>query len=98
MGFGKAKFAIAGLLIVAAVVYLIVSSTGSMAHYFLTVEELQAMAKEVVGRNVAVSGAVLGNTILRGQLGKDGRFHADELLLNCPTRYEEDVPGQIEEP
>ena len=162
MGFGKAKFAVAGLLIAAAVVYLIVSSTGSTAHYFLTVEELGAMGREAVGRNVTVSGAVLGDTIVydssvprvtftivqvpgdpdeveragglaavlhaavsdpdaprleivyedvkpdllqneaqaivRGQLGEDGRFYADDLLLKCPTRYEEDIPAQVEEP
>jgi len=34
--------------------------------------------------------------IVRGQLGEDGRFYADEVLLKCPTRYEEDVPGQTE--
>jgi cytochrome c-type biogenesis protein CcmE len=158
----NAKFVVAGLLIAAAVVYLIVSNTSSTAHYFLTVEELQATGAETVGRNVTVSGAVLGDTIvydssvprvtftivqvpadpkeveragglatvlheavsdpdaprleivyddvkpdllqheaqaiLRGQLGEDGRFYADELLLKCPTRYEEDVPGQVEAP
>lgn len=159
---GNTKFVIAGLLIVAAVAYLIVSSTGSTAHFFLTIEELGAMGDEAVGRNITVSGAVLGDTIaydpaiprvtftivqvpadpkeveqagglatvlhravndanaprlgivyedvkpdllrheaqaiLRGQLGEDDRFYADELLLKCPTRYEEDVPGQVEEP
>ncbi|HIE38538.1 MAG TPA: cytochrome c maturation protein CcmE [Anaerolineales bacterium] len=157
---GKAKFVIAGLLIVAAVVYLIVTSTGSTARYFLTIEELEAMGDEAMGRSITVSGAVLGDTIiydpsrprvtftivqvpgdpeeveragglaavlhaavndpgaprlevvyddvkpdllqheaqaiLRGQLGEDGRFYADEVLLKCPTRYEEDVPGQVE--
>ena len=34
--------------------------------------------------------------ILTGQLGEDGIFHADELLLKCPTRYEEAVPNQVE--
>ena len=32
--------------------------------------------------------------ILSGMLGEDGLFYADELLLKCPTRYEEVVPGQ----
>jgi cytochrome c-type biogenesis protein CcmE len=32
--------------------------------------------------------------IVTGQLGEDGVFYADELLLKCPTRYEEQVPGQ----
>jgi len=152
---GKTKFVVAGLLIVAAVAYLIVSNTGGTAHYFLTIEELHAMGDEITGRNITVSGAVLGDTIvydssvprvtftvvqvpgdpqeveragglaavlhaavgdpnaprlevvyedvkpdllqneaqaiMRGQLGEDGRFYADEVLLKCPTRYEEDA-------
>ena len=32
--------------------------------------------------------------IVTGQLGEDGIFHADELLLKCPTKYEEAVPEQ----
>jgi cytochrome c-type biogenesis protein CcmE len=35
--------------------------------------------------------------ILTGRVGPDGVFHADELLLKCPTRYEEEVPLQVEE-
>ncbi|HDQ74190.1 MAG TPA: cytochrome c maturation protein CcmE [Chloroflexi bacterium] len=151
---GQMKFIGAGFLILAAVAYLIVSSTGSTAHFFLTIEELLAMGDEVVGRNVTVSGAVLGHTIvydpskprvtfsvaqvpgdpqevkragglavvlrnavndpnaprldvvyddvkpdllqhesqaiMRGQIGADGLFYAEEVLLKCPTRYEEE--------
>ena len=158
---GNAKFIAAGLLIVAAVVYLIVTSTGSTAHYFLTIEEVRAMGGEAADRRLTISGAVLGETItyapskpqvtftvvqmpgdpreverggglakvlrdavnnpdapqmdvvyndvkpdllqhesqaiIRGQLGDDGRFYADEVLLKCPTRYEEGVPGQAGE-
>ena len=32
--------------------------------------------------------------IMTGYLGEDGVFHADELLLKCPTKYEEAVPEQ----
>jgi cytochrome c-type biogenesis protein CcmE len=32
--------------------------------------------------------------IMTGYLGADGVFHADELLLKCPTKYEEAVPEQ----
>ncbi|GJQ51965.1 MAG: cytochrome c maturation protein CcmE [Anaerolineaceae bacterium] len=32
--------------------------------------------------------------IVTGSLGEDGIFHADELLLKCPTRYEEAIPQQ----
>jgi len=32
--------------------------------------------------------------IMTGHVSADGVFHADELLLKCPTRYEEAVPDQ----
>ncbi len=32
--------------------------------------------------------------ILSGKLGADGVFYASELLLKCPSRYEESVPEQ----
>jgi cytochrome c-type biogenesis protein CcmE len=32
--------------------------------------------------------------IMTGHIGQDGVFYAEELLLKCPTRYEEAVPEQ----
>jgi len=32
--------------------------------------------------------------IMTGRMGEDGIFYAEELLLKCPTRYEEAVPEQ----
>ena len=32
--------------------------------------------------------------IVTGHIDADGIFHADELLLKCPTKYEEAVPEQ----
>ena len=32
--------------------------------------------------------------IMTGHMGEDGVFYADELLLKCPTKYEEAVPEQ----
>ena len=34
--------------------------------------------------------------IMTGRLGDDGTFYADELLLKCPTKYEDAVPEQVE--
>ena len=61
----KTKFIIGGLLIVAAIIYLIASSTSKNAQYFLTVEETlqKSAAGELDGRNLRVSGAVIGDTI-----------------------------------
>lgn len=154
----KPKFLLGFLLIMAAVVYLIVSSTKASAEYFMTVDELKAEGSSAVNKSVRLSGAVLGDTIqydantltltfevaqvsgdnneieaqgglaevlhqavidpsrqrvkvvyigvkpdllrgeaqaiMTGKLSEDGVFHADELLLKCPTRYEEAVPEQ----
>lgn len=35
--------------------------------------------------------------IVTGRMGEDGVFHAEELLLKCPTRYEEEIPVQSSE-
>lgn len=157
---GRAKFVIGGLLIVAAIIYLIVTSTQASAQYFLTVDELSERSAGELTREVRVSGAVLGDTIkydpetltlrfevahvpgdnseieaqgglaevlhqavidpsrkrlevsyigvkpdllrneaqaiMTGKLGEDGVFHADELLLKCPTKYDDAVPDQVE--
>ncbi len=154
----RIKFWIGGLLIISAIVYLIVSSTQANAQYFLTVEELQAKGDQMIGHDVRVSGAVIGDTIqydpqslkltfevanvpgdnkvieeqgglaavlhaavndanqprlkvvyndvkpdllkneaqaiMTGKLGNDGVFYAQELLLKCPTKYEEALPQQ----
>ncbi len=57
------KFIIGGVIIAAALLYLLISSTVSGSQYFLTVEELQAQKAEFVGKNVRMSGSVLGDTI-----------------------------------
>lgn len=156
---GRTKFIVGGLLIVAAIVYLIYSSTAASAQYFLTVDEVAMKGAEVSGRDLRVSGAVIGDTIeydpqtltlkftvahipgdnaeieaqgglalvlhdavvnpgntmqvihngpmpdllqneaqaiMTGHLGEDGVFYADELLLKCPTKYEEALPDQSE--
>ncbi len=66
---GKLKFIIGGVLIVAAIVYLIVSSTAANAQFFLTIDELMAQKSSLmntqtgVTREVRISGAVVGSTI-----------------------------------
>ncbi len=156
----RTKFILGGLLILAAVVYLIVSSTQASAEYFMTVDEVKAKGAQAVGQSLRLSGAVMGDTIkydsatltltfdiahvsgdnaeieaqgglakvlsdavndptrqhvsvvyigpkpdllrgeaqaiLTGKLDSDGVFHADELLLKCPTKYKQAVPDQAE--
>jgi cytochrome c-type biogenesis protein CcmE len=160
MAMQKSKFILGGLLILAAVVYLIVSSTQASAEYFMTVDELKSEGSGAIGKSLRASGAIIGDTIqydpktltlefevahvpgdnadieaqgglafvlhqavtdpsrqrikvvyvgpkpdllrdeaqaiMTGHLGEDGIFYADELLLKCPTKYEEAVPEQAE--
>ena len=136
----RAKFIIGGVIVAAAVVYLIASSISSSAQYYLTVKELQEKEQTMAGRNVRVSGFVVGDSIAynpqasnlsfdivdshdelsstfkvrtlkivytgpkpdllqheaqaiaEGKLNSDGTFAADNLLLKCPTRYEDQLP------
>ena len=59
----RIKFLIGGLVIAAAVVFLIASATHDTAQYFMTVDELNAKGASVVDKNLTVSGAVIGDTI-----------------------------------
>jgi len=154
----RTKFILGGVLILAAVIYLIATSTQASAEYFMTVDEVKAEGAGAVGKSLRLSGAVVGDTIqydpqtltltfdvahvsgdndeieaqgglaevlhqavidptrqrvtavyvgpkpdllrneaqaiMTGKLGEDGIFYAEELLLKCPTRYEEAVPEQ----
>jgi cytochrome c-type biogenesis protein CcmE len=148
----RLKFMVGGVVLLAAVVYLVIAGMSNNTQYFMTVDELLG-DPSYVGKTVRISGAVLGETIqyqmeplaidfviasipketsdlartlheatlnpnaqrltihienqvkpdlleneaqaiLTGHLGEDGIFYATELLLKCPSRYEEDVPDQ----
>lgn len=59
------KFIIGGVIIVAAIVYLMVSSLQANVQYFLTVDEVVEKQQDgdLDGRNIRISGAVLGDSI-----------------------------------
>jgi len=65
----RAKFIIGGLLIIAAILYLIISSTRASAQYFLTIEEVKNEGAQVVGRQLRISGAVIGETFVEKSTG-----------------------------
>ena len=59
------KFIIGGVIIVGAIIFLMVSSLQANVQYFLTVDEVKEKQQEgdLDGRNIRVSGAVLGESI-----------------------------------
>jgi cytochrome c-type biogenesis protein CcmE len=81
----RMKFVLGGTLIVAAILFLIVSSTMNTAQYFLTVEELYAMGDEAIGREMKVEGVVDGATI---------EFDANTLTLRFSVVH---IPGDLDE-
>lgn len=66
------KFIVGGIVIVAVIAYLIVSSIGGSTAYYLTVAELQGKGPAAVGQKVRVSGIVDGPTI---------QYDAQNLIL-----------------
>jgi len=60
------KFIIGGVIIVGALIFLIVTSLSANVQYFLSVDEVveKGFAGELSDRNIRVSGAVLGDTII----------------------------------
>jgi cytochrome c-type biogenesis protein CcmE len=60
---GRIKFIIGGLLIVAAIVFLIISSTKANALYYYTIDELLSRGPDMVDQPVRILGAVIGDSI-----------------------------------
>ncbi len=69
----RVKFMIGGLVIAAAVFYLIYTGVQSNAAYFLTVDELYAKGTAIHNRTVRISGEVDATTI---------DFNNRDLILN----------------
>ncbi len=69
------KFIIGGVVIVGSIIYLLISSLTANVQYFLTVDEVVTKSKagELDGRNIRVSGAVVGDSI---------QYDIDSLELN----------------
>lgn len=81
----KPKFLVGGLLILAAIVYMIVTATQSNRQYFYTIQEIQNKGIAIVGENVRVSGAVIGDSI---------QYDAEKLELRFTVA---NVPGDQKE-
>ena len=82
---GNRKYLIGTGLILLAVVYLAVTATSSSAQYYLTVDELLARKTEMVGRQVRLSGAVIGDTI---------QYDPENLVVRFTIAH---VPGDLDE-
>ncbi|NUQ37360.1 MAG: cytochrome c maturation protein CcmE [Caldilineales bacterium] len=69
----KIKFLVGGVLIVAAILYLIVTSISATGAYYMSVSELNSQGAEIVGRKVRVSGPIVPES---------EQWDAPNLMLN----------------
>ncbi|MGJ3240230.1 MAG: cytochrome c maturation protein CcmE [Anaerolineae bacterium] len=78
------QFLLAGLLILGAIVYLVVTSTVNGARFFITVDEVVA-STDYVGQSVRLTGAVLGDTIEYDSASGDLTF----TIAHIPQEFED---------
>ena len=80
----RIKFVVAGVLILVAVLYLLVSGTLQGARYFITVREVLD-DQSYLGRTVRISGAVDGESIEYDSEKAIIRF----TIVNIPKAYDD---------
>ena len=73
------KTIIAVLVIAIALIALLIATTRSSTQYFLTVSELQSGETDMTGRNVRMSGVVLGDTIVYDPQTLDLTFEVAQI-------------------
>ncbi len=73
------KTTIAVLVIAVALIALLIATTQSSTQYFLTVSELQGGETDLTGRNVRMSGVVLGDTIVYDPQTLDLTFEVAQI-------------------
>jgi cytochrome c-type biogenesis protein CcmE len=135
----KIKFIGGGVVIVALIGYLIVSSISNAGAYYREVGEVKAQNSQLQGKSLRVSGNIVtesvqydaptlsldfkisdpkdvnqqlavhfhgiqpdqitregASAIVEGTLGTNGAVEANNLLLKCPSRYEEYEEVKVE--
>ena len=73
------KTLVAVLVIAVALIALLIATTRSSTQYFLTVSELQSGETDMTGRNVRMSGVVLGDTIVYDPQTLDLTFEVAQI-------------------
>ena len=87
-------FIIAGLAIVAAVVYLVVANTGTSAEYYMTIHELQTCSS-CAGQSVRVAGFVSPAGVTQVNGAQAIKFDITDNTLNMPVVYKGVVPDTV---
>jgi cytochrome c-type biogenesis protein CcmE len=134
---GAVKLFAGGLVIIAAIAYVTMSSFQANAVYYYTIGEFATQQSHLVGQSIRVSGpldqssiqldqktlelkfnikendtvlpvvyrGVVPDTlktgesvVAEGHLDSNGVFQADNILVKCPSKYEEEQAGTASKP
>lgn len=87
-------FVIAGLAIVAAVIYLVVANTGTSAEYYMTIHELQTCSS-CAGQSVRVAGFVSKSGVTQINSAEAIKFDITDNTLAMPVVYNGVVPDTV---
>lgn len=84
----RTKFIIGGLLMAAAIIFLIYNALSGSTQLYVTVDEYYAQQNKLVGRDLRVSGWVIGDTIQYTQI--------DDMTSRLEFQIVDDLsnPGQ----
>ncbi len=64
----RLKFVIGGVLMAAAVIFLVVNAISGNTQLYVTVDEYYSQQSEIAGRDLRISGWVIGDSILYTQI------------------------------
>lgn len=87
----RISFLIAGIAILGAIIYLVVSNTQASAVYYMTVSELQS-CKTCVTQDVRVAGVVEAGSIVRNDAQQTISFVITQGSQKMPVTYTGVVP------
>jgi cytochrome c-type biogenesis protein CcmE len=93
----RLRFVIAGLLMVAALAYMIYSAVAANSEYYLTVSEAYAMGEEARKSQIKVGGTVVAGSIAWDRGSSTVKFNiVDEVNASMPVSYSGIVPDAFQ--
>ncbi len=85
-GNGRLKFVVGGVVLVAAIVFLVINAMSGNTQLYKTVDEFYAEQDRLVGRDLRVAGQVVGDSVVFTQID------------TTTSRLEFDIVDNIENP
>jgi cytochrome c-type biogenesis protein CcmE len=93
----KARFLIAGLVIVAAIGYMIYAAIQSGSEYFVTTGELKAMGAKAIDQPTKLGGRVVQGSVRRDKGANTISFSLTDGNQTLPVTYAGVVPDSFQE-